>query len=670
MSSAQADISFTPTRLLQGFGAPWAGYSFPATHNDLTALGEFDWAYYGVSGGSILELNSKSGGTGLGLPTFSNPNRDGNLQNGTGGYVGTHFAYTDGASPVSDADVTAAGATGMRGGSITYNNDPGPSFTVSAPVGEETKTLYVWLSAFKASGANAFNISLWDGATQIGSPVYFSGAPQGDTPSAYIYAIQYGGGTTVSGNLDFKFHMTGGNQDTTTFTLNAVALGSMVSSPVFNPATGIYPLAQSVAISTPTSGASIYYTTDGGTPTESSTLYSGPVNVNSSMTLNAIAFKSGVTPSPLASASYVIGDPPVVEIPVFSPVAGTHALPQSVVITTATSGASIRYTTNGSEPTSTNGTLYSTPVSVPVTTTLKAIAFKFLMGDSAVASAEYVITIAADPIPGKIEAEAYFAMSGIQKENTGDTGSGQNVGFVDTNDWMDYKVNVQTPGTYNVEFRIAREPSGSGELQIKSDANLLATVALPSTGGWQTWQTVTATGVTLAAGNQTLRVHVSNGGWNLNWMNFIQNTSSGYSAWSTTQFGASSNDPLVAGDHADPNSNGIANLMEYALGGDPTGNSTGQAILPESGTSVGNRMTLTFQRGPSLTDINYMVEVSENLTGSWTQLASSTAGSATVNLAAFSVTETGSTLKTVVVEDTSVINSTSKRFIRLRVVRP
>ena len=451
--------------------------------------------------------------------------------------------------------------------------------------------------------------------------------------------------------------------------INAAALDSnVVTTPTFNPTSGIYASAQSVTISTPTSGANIYYTTDDSTPTESSTLYTSPVNVNSTMTLKAIAFKSGATPSSLASAGYVIGTPATVGAPVFSPVAGTYTSTQSVTITTATSGAAIRYTTDGSDPTSTTGTLYSTAISVATSKTLKAIAYKSLMADSAVAAATYTINGAI--IPGKIEAESYVDMNGVQKENTSDAGGGQNVGYIDTNEWMDYYVNVQTAGTYDVKFRVARAPSDSGQLQLKSGATLLATVAVPSTGGWQTWTTVTATGVALTAGNQTLRVHVSNGGWNFNWMDFTQSSASGYSTWSTTHFGASASDPLIAGDNADPNTNGIANLMEYALGGDPSGSTTGQAILPDSGTSVGNRMTLTFQRDPSLTDINYIVEVSENLIDPWTPIASSTAGAATVNLAAFSVTETGSSLKSVVVEDTSVINSTSKRFIRLRVVRP
>ena len=66
---------------------------------------------------------------------------------------------------------------------------------------------------------------------------------------------------------------------------------------------------------------------------------------------------------------------------------------QSVTISTTTTGASIRYTTDGSSPTSTIGTLYSSPVSVSSSLTLKAIAYKTGMTDSIVSSASYVITV-------------------------------------------------------------------------------------------------------------------------------------------------------------------------------------------------------------------------------------------------------------------------------------
>ncbi|WP_085278885.1 carbohydrate-binding protein [Paenibacillus barengoltzii] len=126
-------------------------------------------------------------------------------------------------------------------------------------------------------------------------------------------------------------------------------------------------------------------------------------------------------------------------------------------------------------------------------------------------------------IPGKIEAENYSAMYGIQTEPTTDTGGGLNVGWIHVGDWMDYNVNVVSSGTYTVEYRVASNAS-TGEIQLKSGATTLATTTVPNTGGWQNWQTVTAT-VTLNAGTQTLRVYASGYDFNINWIQFTQGSS-------------------------------------------------------------------------------------------------------------------------------------------------
>ncbi|MEF2966612.1 carbohydrate-binding protein [Paenibacillus sp. M1] len=123
-------------------------------------------------------------------------------------------------------------------------------------------------------------------------------------------------------------------------------------------------------------------------------------------------------------------------------------------------------------------------------------------------------------IPGKIEAENYSAMNGIQTEATTDTGGGLNVGWIHVGDWLDYNVNVQEAGTYTVEYRVASNAS-TGKLQLQSGTTTLATTTVPNTGGWQNWQTVTAS-VTLSAGQQTLRLYASGYDFNINWINFIK----------------------------------------------------------------------------------------------------------------------------------------------------
>ena len=79
-----------------------------------------------------------------------------------------------------------------------------------------------------------------------------------------------------------------------------------VATPTFSPAAGSYSTAQQVTISDSTAGAAIYYTTNGTTPTASSTPYTGAITVSATTTIKAIATASGMSNSPVASAAYTI----------------------------------------------------------------------------------------------------------------------------------------------------------------------------------------------------------------------------------------------------------------------------------------------------------------------------------------------------------------------------
>jgi hypothetical protein len=209
----------------------------------------------------------------------------------------------------------------------------------------------------------------------------------GSTPSATVGTL-YSGAITVSSNTTLKaIAYEAGMSDSNVVT---AAYAIQVATPTFSPAAGTFTNSVSVTISTTTGGASIRYTTDGSTPTETNgTLYSGAVVINATTTLKAIAYETGFNDSAVTSGTYTIQ----ASAPAFSPGGGTYSGGQSVTITTSTPGASIRYTTDGSTPTETNGTLYSSAVSISATTTLKAIAYESGLVDSPVTSATYTITL-------------------------------------------------------------------------------------------------------------------------------------------------------------------------------------------------------------------------------------------------------------------------------------
>lgn len=117
-----------------------------------------------------------------------------------------------------------------------------------------------------------------------------------------------------------------------------------------------------------------------------------------------------------------------------------------------------------------------------------------------------------------IQAENYFANSGVQTEATTDTGGGQNVGWIDTNDWMAYSnVTIPTSGTYTIEYRVASPGGGRLSVDLNGGAVVLGELAIPATGGWQNWSTISHT-VTINAGTYNFGVFAKAGGWNINWI--------------------------------------------------------------------------------------------------------------------------------------------------------
>lgn len=124
-------------------------------------------------------------------------------------------------------------------------------------------------------------------------------------------------------------------------------------------------------------------------------------------------------------------------------------------------------------------------------------------------------------ISGTVQAENFYANNGLQLENTSDTGGGQNIGYTDPGDSLEYLVNVQATGNYLIEYRVAGESqAGSVSLSLINETTQeIQTVTLPPTGGWQSWQTVSTQGM-LTAGRYILKLTVLNGGFNLNYMRF------------------------------------------------------------------------------------------------------------------------------------------------------
>jgi hypothetical protein len=145
-----------------------------------------------------------------------------------------------------------------------------------------------------------------------------------------------------------------------------------------------------------------------------------------------------------------------------------------------------------------------------------------------------------------------YRSQGVDLETASSPATGNDLGWTASGQWFRYTVNVSTAGTYKVSILVAA-PTAVGDafhISNSSGSNLSGSVAVPATGGYQTWVTVTAN-VTLPAGTQTLTLSQDAAGWNIDSMAFASsgggscttkpNAPTGLAASGTTSSGTTLN---------------------------------------------------------------------------------------------------------------------------------
>ena len=168
-----------------------------------------------------------------------------------------------------------------------------------------------------------------------------------------------------------------------------------IDAPEFVYPGGTFVGSKVIAIRCTTEGATIYYTTDGSTPTSSSTQYLTSFKITESATIKAIAYKDGLGYSNVAEEHYEIINETVAN-PTFSISGGTFDEPiKNLILSCATEGATIHFTLNGNDPTE-SSPVYSQPLSFSETVTVKARAFKNEYEPSDIVEQTYVIEISTD----------------------------------------------------------------------------------------------------------------------------------------------------------------------------------------------------------------------------------------------------------------------------------
>ena len=227
---------------------------------------------------------------------------DGSITDGTNGYATESDIEQDGVTWKVTGNTTIAP---WRIGGRSIENENRPLYS--------TSTIADNIVRIEVTHGTAQNIEVNSMTLEVSSDPEFSGAtllegdfvaegvtvfnrPSGASWTGMYYRIIYNVTNTTSSNryLQFikaEFYKDGGGLPS-------------VATPTFDPAGGSYSDPVSVTISCATSGASIYYTTDGNTPTANSTLYSSPITISETTTVKAIGMMSGMNNSSVATATY------------------------------------------------------------------------------------------------------------------------------------------------------------------------------------------------------------------------------------------------------------------------------------------------------------------------------------------------------------------------------
>ncbi|MEO0849695.1 MAG: carbohydrate-binding protein, partial [Cyanobacteria bacterium J06648_1] len=114
----------------------------------------------------------------------------------------------------------------------------------------------------------------------------------------------------------------------------------------------------------------------------------------------------------------------------------------------------------------------------------------------------------------------YRPNEAVDIETTGDVGGGFNVSFIQDGEFLTYDVNVAEAGTYDVVLRVAT-PSGDTQSTEVTINGQTYTADFGFTGGWQEYQDVLVTNVSLAAGVQELRLDMKSSQFNLNYIDLV-----------------------------------------------------------------------------------------------------------------------------------------------------
>jgi hypothetical protein len=181
----------------------------------------------------------------------------------------------------------------------------------------------------------------------------------------------------------------------------------------------------------------------------------------------------------------------------------------------AKSGPTWSFSTTGTPPSGGNTPFEGTPANIPGT--IQAERFD----DGGEAFAYHDATAG--------NSGGAYRTTDVDIQATADVDGVYNVGWTRAGEWLKYTVNIATTGTYQLETRVANVGTGAAFRVEVDSTDLVGPIAVPDTGAWQTWRTITTAGFTLPAGSHVIRVVFASAGsgggvGNFNWFRFVSGT--------------------------------------------------------------------------------------------------------------------------------------------------
>lgn len=220
----------------------------------------------------------------------------------TCGTAGASIYYTlDGSVPTTSSTAYSSSVTIDH--SCTLKAKAFKDGLTDSEVASATYTIKMETPSFSPAGGTYDVTQSVTLSSTAGATIYYT--LDGTTPTTssteYSSAISVSSTKTIKA-LAVKANCNNSDIGSATYTLKA-------QTPTFSPAAGTYLGTQTVSINCATADVTIYYTTNGDTPTTNSSVYSSAISVSSSQTLKAIAVKSGLENSSVGSAEYTINHP-------------------------------------------------------------------------------------------------------------------------------------------------------------------------------------------------------------------------------------------------------------------------------------------------------------------------------------------------------------------------